>query len=322
MITMNNGHKIHQFGFGTWQAEKGQTAKAVETAIRNGFRHIDTATCYMNENEVGDAIAKCIAEGLVTREDLFITTKLWSFNHHPNEVRHACEASLRRLKIKYLDLYLIHWPHSFVNNQKDFDDVTPETLFPKGNPGENWLKQRPIPLTDTWRAMEELVDAQLCRSIGVSNFRLKQLQEVVNTARIKPAAHQIECHPCLPQHELRTEGKKYGIITQAYCPLGVGETDINKSLLKHPEVAKIASKFSLTPAQLLLRWNVTEGNVVLSKSVTPERIAENAATTTEPLPDAAMKAINEFGASHPLRVCNPKIFGPDGAFDDNYPSSF
>jgi diketogulonate reductase-like aldo/keto reductase len=322
-VPLNTGAHIQKLGFGTWQSKTGEVANAVEVAIKNGFRHIDTATCYQNENEVGDAIEKCINEGIVKREELFVTTKLWSTNHHPNEVRHACEASLRRLKLKYLDLYLIHWPHSFANDvAKDFDDLRDEVLFPKGNDGESWLKQRPVPLTDTWRAMEDLVDAQICRAIGVSNFHVDQLQNITNTARIMPAAHQVECHPCLPQRELKAEHAKFRIVTEAYCPLGIGEGDISKSLLQHPTVTSIAKQHNMSPAELLLRWNLTEGNVTLSKSVHNNRIVENAATSSEPLPDEAMKALNEFGEKNPLRVCNPKHFGPEGAFKDDYPSHF
>lgn len=320
-VPLNNGNRIPQLGFGTWQAPPGEVRKAVEVAIKAGFRHIDGAAIYCNEAEVGEAIAACIAEGVVSRGDLFVTTKLWNMHHAPEDVEQACRASLARLKLDYIDLYLVHWPSSIRNDAKCFDAVRSQ-LLPFGADGK--LPIVDIPLTETWKAMEALVDAKLCVSIGVSNCSPAQLQAVLAAARIRPAAHQIECHPALPQTELRQLHAEHGIVTQAYCPLGIGMEDVSKSLLKHPRVEAIAAEAGMPAASMLLRWNITVGNVTLSKSVTPERIAENAATPVAPLPPTVMQQLNEFGAANPLRTCNPNFITADGApfFPDGLPKNY
>jgi diketogulonate reductase-like aldo/keto reductase len=205
-----------------------------------------------------------------------------------------------------VDLYLIHWPVSWTNEQTDFDNLRQEALFPFT--GQGGTRQNPVSLTDTWAAMERLVDAGLAKAIGLCNCTVEQLRSVLAVARVKPAAHQVECHPALPQRELKAAHAEHGIVLQAYCPLGIGMgSDTTNSLLKNPKVEEIAKQHHMTAAELLLRWNITEGNVTLSKSVTPERIVANAATASEPLPEAAMKALNEFGEKNPLRVGNPKM---------------
>jgi len=321
-LPLNNGRTIPQFGFGTWQAKKGEVATAVEIAIKAGFRHVDGAMNYRNEGEVGEAVNKCIAEGVVKREDVFVTTKLWNIHHHPDDVEPACRGSLKRLGLEKLDLYIMHYPTSWVNRQKDIDDITDETMMPKND--EGGTHQTGVPLLDTYRAMERLVDAKLVDAIGISNVTLEQATEIVKGARILPVAIQVECHPCLPQTELKALCTAHGIVLQAYCPLGIGMQDASKSLLQHPRVAEIAKAAGLQPAELLLRWNITKGNVTLSKSVTPERIAQNAATPAEPLAAEAVAALDEFGAANPLRVCNPDFFFEEkGAiFGNDAPGSF
>jgi len=322
-ITVNSGAKMHQLGFGTWQAKKGEGAAAVEVALKAGFRHIDGAMIYRNEGEVGDAIAKCIAEGVVKREDVFVTTKLWNIHHSPSDVEKACRGSLKRLGLDTLDLYIMHYPTSWANRQTDIDDITDATMMPKNEQGGS--HQNPVPILDTYKAMEALVDAKLVDSLGISNVSLEEAKEVLAGCRIKPAAIQVECHPCLPQTELKALCVEHGIVLQAYCPLGIGMQDASKSLLQHPFFVDVAKDAGMTAAELLLRWNLTKGNVTLSKSITPERIAQNAATPAEPLSAALVATLDEFGAKHPLRVWNPTWFfetGPTPLFPDGRPGSF
>jgi diketogulonate reductase-like aldo/keto reductase len=324
-ITVNSGAKMHQLGFGTWQAKTGEVATAVEVALKAGFRHIDGAMIYRNEGEVGQAVAKCIAEGVVKREDLFITTKLWNIHHEPAQVRPALEASLKRLGLDYIDLYLIHWPAAWSCEQQagDHANIGDAIVFPRNDKGGCHTTN--ASLIETYKAMEPLVAAGLTRGIGISNTSLEQSKEVFAAAAVKPIAIQVECHPCLPQAALREFCAANGIALQAYCPLGIGMLDSSKSLLQHPSIAKVAEVNSMTAAELLLRWNVTKGNVTLSKSVTPERIAQNAATPTEPLSADLMAALDEFGAANPLRVCNPDFFyaeGPKPFFGADAPGSF
>ncbi|MFF3565867.1 aldo/keto reductase [Streptomyces sp. NPDC002574] len=236
-ITLNNGVTMPQLGFGVWQVPDDEAADAVGTALEAGYRSIDTAALYRNEQGTGRAIA---ASG-IAREDLFVTTKLWNTDQgHENALR-AFDASLAKLGLDYVDLYLIHWP-------------TPARGL----------------YLETWRALEKIHADGRARAIGVSNFPVAQLQHLLDEGGVVPAVNQIELHPNLPQAELRAFGAAHGIATEAWSPLGQG-----RGLLDEPALAAVAAKHGRSPAQIVLRWHLQLGNVVIPKSVTPARIKEN-----------------------------------------------
>ncbi|WP_431954257.1 aldo/keto reductase [Actinacidiphila sp. bgisy167] len=236
-ITLNNGVTMPQLGFGVWQVPDDEAATAVATALEAGYRSIDTAALYQNESGTGRAIA---ASG-IPREELFVTTKLWNTDQgHDNALR-AFDTSLGKLGLDYVDLYLIHWP-------------TPARGL----------------YLETWRALEKIHADGRARTIGVSNFPVAQLQHLFDESGVVPVVNQIELHPNLPQAELRAFHAAHGIATEAWSPLGQG-----RGLLDEPALAAVAAKHGRTPAQVVLRWHLQLGNVVIPKSVTPSRIREN-----------------------------------------------
>ncbi|MFG2306774.1 aldo/keto reductase [Actinacidiphila glaucinigra] len=236
-ITLNNGVTMPQLGFGVWQVPDDEAATAVATALEAGYRSIDTAALYRNEQGTGRAIA---ASG-IPREELFVTTKLWNTDQgHDNALR-AFDASLGKLGLDYVDLYLIHWP------------APARGLY-----------------LETWRALEKIHADGRARAIGVSNFPVAQLRHLLDEGGVAPALNQVELHPHLPQTELRAFHAGHGIATEAWSPLGQG-----RGLLDEPALAAIAAKHGRTPAQVVLRWHLQIGNVVIPKSVTPSRIREN-----------------------------------------------
>ncbi|MFD2079194.1 Aldo/keto reductase [Actinopolymorpha cephalotaxi] len=236
-VTLNNGVQMPQLGFGVWQVPDEDATAAVRTAIEVGYRSIDTAAIYGNEEGTG----KGLAESGVAREELFVTTKLWNGEQGYDTTLAAFEESLRRLKLDYVDLYLIHWP---VPSQDKY--------------------------VDTWKAFEKLYADGRARSIGVSNFNPHHLRRLFADTTVVPALNQIELHPYLIQEELRAFDSEHGIATEAWSPLAQGG-----ELLKDAEINTLAEKYGKTPAQIVLRWHIQLGNVVIPKSVTPSRIAEN-----------------------------------------------
>ncbi|MFI9628549.1 aldo/keto reductase [Streptomyces sp. NPDC052042] len=238
-ITLNNGVEMPQLGFGVWQVPDDEAAKAVATAIESGYRSIDTAAIYENEKGTGRAVA---ASG-VAREELFITTKLWNTEQGYDSTLRAFDASLDKLGTDYVDLYLIHWP------------VPAKDAY-----------------VDTYKAIEKIYSEGRAKAIGVSNFLPEHLERLLGETSVVPAVNQIELHPQLQQAESRTFHAAHGIATEAWSPLGQG-----KGLLEVPTIVAIARKHGRTPAQVVLRWHVQTGNVVIPKSVTPSRIVENIA---------------------------------------------
>jgi aldehyde reductase len=266
-------------GFGTLIPDPAETIRATKDALEAGFRHFDCAERYRNEREVGEALQAGIVAGVATREEIFITTKVWNTNHRPERVKPAFEASLERLQIDYLDLYLIHTPFAFQpgENQdpRDQDD--------------NVIYDKEVTLLDTWRAMENLVDSGKCRAIGLSDVGLEELRAIYEAARIKPAAVQIESHPYLPETELLEFCKEHGIVFLAFAPLGHG---IKPGPLEDPVVLNIAARVGKTPAQVLLAWAVQRGTALLTTPKTPARAREN--SDISPLPEDAFEEINRI----------------------------
>ena len=266
-------------GFGTLISDAAVTISATRDALRAGFRHFDCAERYGNEREVGRALQAELAAGGIAREDIFVTTKLWNSNHRPERVEPAFEASLDRLGLDYLDLYLIHTPFAF--QPGDNQD-------PRDQNG-NVLYDRDVTLLDTWKAMESLVDHGKCRAIGLSDVSLSELKPIYESARIKPAVVQVESHPYLPETELLEFCQERGIVFLAFAPLGHG---MKPGLLEDPVISAVAARVAKTPAQVLLAWAVQRGTALLTTPKTAARARENFDISR--LPADALEEINRI----------------------------
>jgi alcohol dehydrogenase (NADP+) len=279
-IPLSHGaDQIPVLGFGTLIHDVALTATATRDALEVGFRHFDCAERYRNEREVGEALQAGLAAGGIGREDIFVTTKLWNTNHRPERVEPAFEASLSRLRISYLDLYLIHTPFAFQPGDE---------LDPRDQDG-NVIYDRGVTLLDTWRAMESLVDHGKCRAIGLSDISFEGLSPIYESARIKPAAIQVEAHPYLPQTELLEFCNEKNIVFVAGAPLGHG---IKPGVLEDPTILAIAAQIGRTPAQVLLAWAVQRGTALLVKTTNAVRVRENFNISS--LPEEAMDEINRI----------------------------
>jgi alcohol dehydrogenase (NADP+) len=279
MKTTNNSINMPALGFGTLIADAAATISATRDALEAGFRHFDCAERYRNESEVGDALQAGLAAGGITREDIFVTTKLWNSNHRPERVEAAFERSLNRLRLNYLDLYLIHTPFAFQpGDEQDPRDQNGNVIYDQG-----------VTLLDTWRAMERLVDGGKCRAIGLSDISLKQLLPIYEAARIKPAVVQVEAHPYLPETELLDFCKEKDIVFLAFAPLGHG---IKPGPIEDPAILAIATRLGKTPAQVLLAWALQRGTALLTTPRTAARAREN--FDISPLPQDAFDEINRI----------------------------
>ena len=254
-ITLNDDNTIPQLGFGVFQVPEQETAEAVLHALKTGYRLIDTAEAYSNEEGVGDGLER----SGVARQDVFVTTKLWNSHQGREQAQPTLERSLSRLGFDYVDLYLIHWP---VPSQDRY--------------------------VETWQALCELRAEGKARSIGVSNFQIEHLERIIEESGVVPAVNQIELHPRLQQEELRSFHAEHGIHTEAWSPLGQGE------VLDEPVISEIAQARERTPAQVILRWHLQIGNIVIPKSVTPSRIEENFDLFDFELDEQEMEAIGDL----------------------------
>jgi alcohol dehydrogenase (NADP+) len=279
MKTTNNSINMPALGFGTLIPDSAATISATRDALEAGFRHFDCAERYRNESEVGEALQAGLAAGGIAREEIFVTTKLWNTNHRRELVKPAFEASLERLRLDYLDLYLIHTPFAFQpGNEQDPRDENGDVIYDSS-----------VTLLDTWKAMEDLVDSGRCGAIGLSDISLSQLLPIYEAARIKPAAVQVESHPYLPETELLKFCKEKGIVFLAFAPLGHG---IKPGPLEDPAVLAIAVRVGKTPAQVLLAWAVQRGTALLTTPKTKARAQENFDISS--LPEDAFDEINSI----------------------------
>jgi alcohol dehydrogenase (NADP+) len=288
------GH-VPVLGFGTLVLDAAATISATTNALEAGFRHIDCAERYRNEREVGEALQAGLAALGIAREDMFVTTKLWNTNHRPERVEPAFEASLARLRLNYLDLYLIHTPFAFQPGEEQ---------DPRDQNG-NVLYDRDVTLLDTWRAMESLVDRGRCRAIGLSDLTLDGLLPIYESARIKPAVIQVESHPYLPQTELLDFCKEKGIVFLAGAPLGHA---MSPGPLEDPVILAIAARVGRTPAQVLLTWAAQRGTALLVTTKNADRAREN--FNISALPEDAFDEINRIQSRQRLNdVVNTGIPG-------------
>jgi diketogulonate reductase-like aldo/keto reductase len=278
-IRLNHGSVLMPAaGFGTLIPDPVVTKQATLAALETGFRHLDCAERYRNEEAVGEAIQRAVQAGTLQREDLFVTTKLWNSNHRPERVKPAFDASRRRLKVDHVDCYIIHTPFAFKpGDEQDPRDEQGQVIYDSG-----------VTLVETWRAMERLVDEGHCRSIGLSDITLEKLREVVAAARIKPSVVQVESHPYLPEWELLEFCREHGIVLQAFAAVGHG---LEPKLIEDPVITAIAERVHKTPAQVLLAWAVQRGTAFLTTSTKPQRIQENFQIST--LPEDAMQEIRD-----------------------------
>src|SRR5579862_10033389 len=285
-IALNNGTgAIPALGFGTLIPDPVATRTATKAALEAGFRALDASERYRNETEVGEALQEVFKAGQIKREEVFIATKLWNNNHRPERVKTAFEASLKRLQLDYVDLYLIHTPFAFQpGDEQDPRDQNGNVLYDNG-----------VTLLDTWRAMESLADDGRCRAIGLSDISLNELSPIYVSARIKPAVVQVEAHPYLPEAALLEFCKEKGIVFLAFAPLGHGMTP---GLLEDPVISAIAARVGKTPAQVLLAWAVQRGTAVLTTPKTAARARENFDISA--LPEDAFNEINRIQTRHRL----------------------
>ena len=287
-LPFDHGDRMPILGLGTWKSAPEEVYDAVKEAIRIGYRHIDCAAAYGNEDEVGRALGEAIGEGLVNRDELWITSKLWNDRHQREDVRPALRESLDRLGLEYLDLYLIHWPVAFRKG-----------VGVPSSP-DDFLSLDDCPLDETWDAMVDLKEEGLARHVGVSNFSIAKLQGLMESESQRPEVNQIELHPYLQQPEMLDFCAEEDIVVTAYSPLGSGDRperlkdEDEPVLLEDPVIAEIAEEHEATPAQVLIAWAIHRDTALIPKSVNPGRIEENFASANLSLTDEDMSRIEDL----------------------------
>lgn len=303
-MKLNSGYEMPDLGLGTWKSQPGEVGQAVEAALDAGYKHIDGAWVYFNEHEVGNAIQNKIADGTIKREDLFITTKLWCSFHQPADVRNAFMNSLKKLKLDYIDLYLMHFPVGFKRDPDDEEEAFVPLIDGK-------LVYDPVDYMETWKAMEELQKEGLVRSIGVSNFNWHQCERVMKEGNIPPAVNQIEVNPYLPNNDDINWCQKNGIAVTAYSPFGSPDrpwSGDEKPLLQDDKLVALSEKYNKNVGQVVIKYLLQRGLIVIPKSVTPSRIQGNIKVYDFELTKEDCKEIEDIKTRR--RCC----FGPDTPF--------
>lgn len=308
-LTLSTGARLPVVGLGVWKVANEAAPKLVRQAVDAGWRHFDCACDYGNEAEVGAGLQQAIADGC-PRDDLWITSKLWNTYHRPEHVRLAAERSLRDLQLDYLDLYLIHFPiaQRFVPLEQRY----PPGWFFDPDAESPAMELDRVPIAETWEAMEGLVDAGLVKNIGVCNFGVSLLRDLLNVARQPVSVLQVESHPLLAQEKLFRFCQQEQIVYTGFSPLGslsyesLGMSSPEDSLLAHPTVAEIANAVSRTPAQVLLRWGVQRGGAIVPKTANPQRLVENISIFDFELSQQQMQAIAALDQNR--RFNDPGVF--------------
>jgi len=304
-IELTSGRSMPALGLGTWKSARGEVGPVIREAIRQGYRHFDCAAAYANEGEIGAALRAAIDAGDVTRDELFITSKLWNDAHRAADVRPALEKTLGDLGLEYIDLYLMHWPVA----------LKAGVFFPES--GADLLSLDEVPLLETWRAMEACQEAGLVRSLGVSNFSATKVEALAADAAVPVSVNQVELHPYLAQDDLIARCGAAGVHCTAYSPLGsrdrpdvlkkAGEPD----LLAHADLAAIGARHGVSTAQVLLAWALARGTSVIPKSVNPERMAQNLAAAEVKLDADDMAAIAALDGGY--RFIDGTFWAPEGS---------
>ncbi len=319
-ITLRSGSTMPVVGLGLWKIDQDVTAQVVGTAIEVGYRHFDAACDYGNEAEAGEGFSEAMSSGAVSRDDLWVTSKLWNTYHRPEHVRPALERTLRDLRLEYVDLYLMHFP--IAQKYVDFETRYPPGWFFDPDAEDPCIEPDSVPLIDTWRAMEELVPAGLAREIGVCNFGTTPLRDLMNQASIGPAMLQIELHPYLAQEKLLRFCRQSGIAVTSFSPLGaqsyfqLNMAEADEAVLQQAIVKEIAAKHSRTPAQVVLRWGVQRGTAIVPKTTSRERLIENISLFDFQLSSDEMESISALNRNR--RFNDPGHFA-EAAFNTFFP---